>query len=212
MSRSDSAHGRGELSPGRSPDPRRTAEARNRHFGTRGLAVSARPPDHTVTNLAYFLRDHLADRTFIWPVLFGDARGDDVVVDASDGSARPIPLSSDGSCASTHWARVDWDRSLQRTSRGVRLGQHHFHRTGAHTSTGRDQPVASEGCNWPYSVGARFPWCLPAATSATDGYVRRFAHASSRSAGVSLASSCNRVVNVVGRPNTSFGPPCWSAT
>src|SRR5262249_19941960 len=57
MSRSDSAPGRGELSLGRSPDPRRTAKARNRHFGTHGLAVSARPPDNTVTNLADVLRE-----------------------------------------------------------------------------------------------------------------------------------------------------------
>jgi hypothetical protein len=57
MSRSDSAHGLGELALGRSPDPRRTVEARNRHFGTDGLALSARPPDDTVTNLADVLRE-----------------------------------------------------------------------------------------------------------------------------------------------------------
>ena len=57
VSRSDSAHGRGELSVGRSADPRRIAEARNRHFETHGLASSARPPDSTVTNLAYIPRE-----------------------------------------------------------------------------------------------------------------------------------------------------------
>src|SRR6516165_4416579 len=41
-----------------------------------------------------FFANHFADRAFISPVLFGDARGDDVVVDASDVSARPVPLSS----------------------------------------------------------------------------------------------------------------------
>jgi hypothetical protein len=57
MSRSDSALGRGELSLGCSADLRRITEARHRHFGTHGLAVSARPPDNTVTNLAYISRE-----------------------------------------------------------------------------------------------------------------------------------------------------------
>src|SRR2546425_10359244 len=58
-SKSDSALGCGELSLGRSADPRRITEARNRHFGTHGLALSARPPNNTVTNLAYILREPL---------------------------------------------------------------------------------------------------------------------------------------------------------
>src|SRR5947208_10538907 len=58
MSGSDSARGRGELSLGRSADSRRITEARNRHFGTHGLAVS-RSPDYTVTNLAYILGEPL---------------------------------------------------------------------------------------------------------------------------------------------------------
>ena len=49
-----------------------------------------------------FFANHLGDRAFIRPVLFGHARDDDIVVDASDGSARPVPRSSGGSCASTH--------------------------------------------------------------------------------------------------------------
>jgi hypothetical protein len=44
---------------GRSADSRRITEARHRHFGTHGLAVSARSPDHTVTHLAYILREPL---------------------------------------------------------------------------------------------------------------------------------------------------------
>src|SRR6266487_3239791 len=57
ISRSDSAHGRGEWSLGRSADPRRIPEARHHHFGTHRLALSARPPDDPVTNLAYILRE-----------------------------------------------------------------------------------------------------------------------------------------------------------
>ena len=74
-------------------------------------------------------------------MMFSDARGDDVVVDASDVSSRPDPLSIDGSCASIHWASADWRRSLQDTSRGVRLAQQHLQdRTGERKSTGRDPP------------------------------------------------------------------------
>src|SRR5262245_33758361 len=57
LSRSDSAYGRGELSVWCSADPRRIAEARNRHFGTFGVAVSARPTEGAVTDLAYVPRE-----------------------------------------------------------------------------------------------------------------------------------------------------------
>jgi hypothetical protein len=72
VSRSDSAYGRGELSVGRSADPRRIAEARHRHFGTHSFAVSARPPANTITDLAYILR-----KPPQWPYsdLAGDVRG-----------------------------------------------------------------------------------------------------------------------------------------
>jgi len=72
LSRSDSAYGRGELSLGRSADPRRIAEARHHHFGTHRLAVFTRPPDEPVTNLAHILRQPLR-----WPDIYlaGDVRG-----------------------------------------------------------------------------------------------------------------------------------------
>src|SRR5262245_3742153 len=57
--RSDSASGLGELSVGRSADPRRTAEARNRHFGTHGLTLPARPPANAVTDVAHLLHEPL---------------------------------------------------------------------------------------------------------------------------------------------------------
>ena len=88
-----------------------------------------------------FLANHLGDRTFISPVMFSDGRGDDVVVDASDSSSRPSPWAIGGSFTSIHWASVDWRRSLEHTSRGVRLAQDHLQdRTGARKSTGRDPP------------------------------------------------------------------------
>ena len=59
VSRFDSAYGRGQLPVGRSADPRRIAEARNRHFGTHGLTLSARPPTNTVTDMADILRETL---------------------------------------------------------------------------------------------------------------------------------------------------------
>ena len=108
-----------------------------------------------------FFANHLADRTFIWPVLFADARGDDVVVDASDVSARPVPLSSGRLCASTHWARIDWDRSLQRplvacVSAYITFTAQARARAPAGTRRG------IYGCNWPQSVWTRFLSCVPA--------------------------------------------------
>ena len=46
---------------------------------------------------------------------------DDVVIDASDSWSRPSPSAIGGSFSSIHWASVDWRRSLEHTSRGVRL-------------------------------------------------------------------------------------------
>ena len=87
-----------------------------------------------------FFANHFADGAFISPVLLGDARGDDVVVDASDVSLRPAQLSINGSCGSAHWA-VDCDVPLQSTFLGMRLRQDHLQdRTGAYKSTGRDPP------------------------------------------------------------------------
>ena len=51
------AHGRGELSLGRSADPWRVAEARNRRLRTHGVQVSAGPTDETVVDLAYIPRE-----------------------------------------------------------------------------------------------------------------------------------------------------------
>jgi hypothetical protein len=68
-----------------------------------------------------FFANHFGDQTFISPVMIADARDDDIVVDASDLSFRPAP-SIDASCASIHEPSVDWRRSLQHSSLGVRLG------------------------------------------------------------------------------------------
>ena len=76
-----------------------------------------------------FLANHLGDRTFISPVMFSDGRGDDVVVDASDSSARPSPwaiggsfthLDSLGECRLASFARthVSWRASRPRSSSG----------------------------------------------------------------------------------------------
>ena len=159
MSRSDSALGRGELSLRRSAGPRRVAEVRNRGFGTHGLALSARQADNTV-NLAYTPGKPPRPRD-VWlgaDVLGAD--GDDGVVDAADLSFRPAPLSLDAACASMHWRRVDWPRSLQHVSRG--LAQDHVHdRTAARKRSGRDPP-GSCGCDWPHGVQAEILSSVPA--------------------------------------------------
>ena len=87
-----------------------------------------------------FFANHFGDRTFISPLMFADASGNDIVVNASDVSLRPTQLSINGSCRSAHWA-VDCDVPLQSTFLGMRLRQDHLQdRTGAYKSTGRDPP------------------------------------------------------------------------
>ena len=49
-----------------------------------------------------FFANHFGDRTFISPLMFADASGNDIVVNASDVSLRPTQLSINGSCGSAH--------------------------------------------------------------------------------------------------------------
>jgi hypothetical protein len=53
------AHGHGELSLGRSADPRRVAEARIHRLRTHCVAVFARPKEGTVAELAYVPRERV---------------------------------------------------------------------------------------------------------------------------------------------------------
>jgi hypothetical protein len=140
LSRSDSAYGRRELSLGRSADPRRIAEARNHHFRTYRLALSRGRPTTRSQTWRTFFANQLGGQTFVSPVMFADAHDEDVVVDASALSFRPVP-SIDASGASIHGPIVDWERSLQPSSLGVGFGHHHLQNcTGAHKSSGRDPP------------------------------------------------------------------------
>src|SRR6516225_1140039 len=56
-SKPHSAYGAGKRSLGRPANPRRVADARIQCFRTHGVAVSARPTDATVPNLADTLRE-----------------------------------------------------------------------------------------------------------------------------------------------------------
>ena len=86
-----------------------------------------------------FFANHFGGQTFISPVMFADARDEDIVVDASDVSLCPAP-SIDASCPSIHGPTVDWGRSHQ-LSLGVSLGHHHLQdRTVARKSSGRGPP------------------------------------------------------------------------
>jgi hypothetical protein len=57
MSRLDSALGRRKLSLGRSANPRRVTQARDRRLRTHGVAVSAMPTTGAVTDVAYLPRE-----------------------------------------------------------------------------------------------------------------------------------------------------------
>ena len=95
-----------------------------------GIAISertvsrylrGRPPRRSQTWRTFFA-NHLGGQTFVSQVMFADAHDEDIVVDASDVSLRPVP-SIGASCASIHGPIVDWGRSLQPSSLGARLGQ-----------------------------------------------------------------------------------------
>ena len=102
--------------------------------------LRGRPTTRSQSSRTFFA-NHLGDQTFISPVMFADAPDDDIVVDASDLSFRPAP-SIDASCASIHGPSVDWRRSLQHSSLGVRLAHHHLQdRPGALKSRGRAPPL-----------------------------------------------------------------------
>jgi len=70
-----------------------------------------------------FFANHFGGQTFSL-VMFADANDEAIAVDASDASLRPAP-SIDASSTSIHGPTVDWGRSLQPSSLGVRLAQHH---------------------------------------------------------------------------------------
>jgi hypothetical protein len=104
-----------------------------------GIAISertvsrylrGRPTTRSHTWRTFFAK-HFGGQTLISPVMFADAHDEDIVVDASDLSFRP--------CASIRRPIVDWGRSLQPSSVGVGLGQHHARDcSGACKSSGRD--------------------------------------------------------------------------
>ena len=87
-----------------------------------------------------FFANHFGDQTPISPVMFADAHDENIVVDASDLSFRPA-LSIEASCVSIHRPSVDWERPLQPSSLGVRLGQYHLQdHPETCKSSGRDPP------------------------------------------------------------------------
>jgi hypothetical protein len=99
--------------------------------------------DHEIHTLAAnrgtFFANHFGDRTLISPVMFADATGDDIVINAADVSLRSAP-SIDTSCVSIHGPNVGWVVRSD-TSLGVRLSHNHLqNRPGARKSSSRDPP------------------------------------------------------------------------
>jgi len=144
-----------------------------------GIAISertvsrylrGRPPTRSQTWRTFFA-NHFGDRTLISPLMFADASGDDIVVDASDVSFRSAP-SIDASCASIHGPNIDWvvhsDMPL-----GVRLSHNHLqNRPGARKSSGRAPAVASTVCSQPRGARVGSLWCAHRATLAQCEIIR----------------------------------------
>jgi hypothetical protein len=104
--------------------------------------LRARPTTRSQTWRTFFA-NLLGDRTMISPVMFADARSDDIVVDVCDVSSRRTSGSIGALCVSSHALNVDGCRSLQHLSLDwVWVTNHLQDRTGASRSTGRDPPQA----------------------------------------------------------------------
>jgi hypothetical protein len=87
-----------------------------------------------------FFANHFGDPTLTSPVMSADARGDDIVIDASDVSFRTTQLPINGSCVSAHRA-VDCALPLQPTFLGMHLRQDHLQDRGsACNRRSRDPP------------------------------------------------------------------------
>ena len=146
-----------------------------------------------------FFANHLGGQTLISPVMFADVHDEHIVGDASDLSFRSAQ-SIDESCASIHRTSVDWGRSLQPSSLGVRLGHNHLQgRTGARKSSGRDPPP-----HLPLQPAVRRSRRLSSVCA--DGAFGDRRQCESicphvlGQAALSLYAVCDRVVNIVGRP------------
>jgi hypothetical protein len=86
-----------------------------------------------------FFANHFGGQTLISPLMFTDEH-EKGVVDASDLPFHPAP-SVDASCGSHSQGDRGLGCSLQASSLGVRLGQHHLQDCpGARKSSGRDPP------------------------------------------------------------------------
>jgi hypothetical protein len=115
--------------------------------------LRGRPPTRSQTWRTFFA-NYFGARTFISPVMFADARGDDVVVDASEVSFRPSQLSVSMGPASPRIgpSSIAVFRSNLRFLECV-SGKITFSTAQPHAkSTGRDPPQI-HGCNragvWP---------------------------------------------------------------
>ena len=134
------AHGHGELSLGRSADPWRVAEARDRRLRTHGVPVSAGQLTRRSQTWRTFLANHIGNLAFASTVTASFATSDDDV-DALVRPCRPVPPSRDGRYASNRWGLVDWPSSLPSTSLGWRVAQHQLRRR-TRFSTGKDPPTS----------------------------------------------------------------------
>jgi hypothetical protein len=112
MSRLDSALGRRKPSLGRSANPWRVTQARDRRLRTHGVAISARPTTGAVTDVAYLPRE--SPRPVHVPETSRYAPGGDDVADGSGLTFRQTPLSCDAQYAS-HRCAVGKCPSFQRT-------------------------------------------------------------------------------------------------
>jgi len=168
--------------------------------------LRGRPTTRSQTRRTFFA-NLLGDRTLISPVMFADARSNDIVVDACDVSCRRTPRAIDALCVSSHAANVDWYRSLQQSSLDLRPGHDHLQdRTGARRAPAgtRRKHLRCAGL----AAFGRFHSCVPTVPLRPSA-ARDHSPPARRVlpwAILELPFLRNQVINIDRRPNTSFGP------
>jgi hypothetical protein len=174
-----------------------------------GIAVSertvsrylhGRPTTRSQTWRTFFA-NLLGDRTFVSPVRFADAGGDDIVIDASDLWSRLTLRSINAWRTFNHASKLDWGGSLQHSVVDSRLGHDHLQdRPGARPSTGRDPPQASMFRAGPAAIGGFVPACLRYLhaydTAATKRGATSFASATGFVMGKSRVALPNQVISI----------------
>ena len=107
-----------------------------------------------------FFANHFGGQTFMSPVMFAGAHGEDIVVDAPDLSVRPA-ASIDASCRSIHSTSFDWGVRASRRPSACVLATIAFRTIQERARAAAATRRGTYGCNGPRGIRAGFLSCAP---------------------------------------------------